>query len=82
MVSPPPASANPRTKVEGARFEFTFDKVQAKIPQHDKFTALLRPDENGQLQLYYDTLKSNLDDYFFVFLVRKVTYLNTKSQNI
>ena len=28
--------------------------------------ALLRPDENGQLQLYYDTLESNLDDYFFV----------------
>ena len=37
-----------------------------KNPQHDKFSALLRPDENGQLQLYYDTLESNLDDYFFV----------------
>ena len=51
---------------DGARFEFAFDKVRAKNPQHDKFTALLRPDENGQLQLYYDTLESNLDDYFFV----------------
>ena len=51
---------------DGARFEFAFDKVRAKKPRHDKFTALLRPDENGQLQLYYDTLESNLDDYFFV----------------
>jgi len=51
---------------DGARFEFTLEKVRAKRPQHDKFTALLRPDENGQLQLFYDTLESNLDDYFFV----------------
>ena len=42
------------------------DKVRAKRPQNDKFTALLRPDESAQLQLYYDTVESNLDDYFFV----------------
>ena len=51
---------------DGARLEFVFDKVRAKNPQHDKFTALLRPDENGQSQLYYDTVESNLDNYFFV----------------
>lgn len=61
----PPENSKP-VFGDGARFEFTFDKVRAKRPQHDKFTALLRPDENGQLQLFYDTLESNLDDYFFV----------------
>ena len=50
----------------GARFVFKFEKVRAKRPQRHKFTALLRPDENGQLQLCYDTLVSNYDDYFFV----------------
>jgi len=51
---------------DGARFEFTFDKVRAKRPKNDEFTALLRPDESGQPQLHYDTVESNLDDYFFV----------------
>ena len=45
---------------------FKFEKVRAKRPQRHKFTAPLRPDENGQLQPCYDTLVSNYDDYFVV----------------
>jgi len=54
---------------DGARFGVKFEKVRKKMPKHNDFTALLRPDENDRLQLYYDQHDEKIDDYFFVLRV-------------
>ncbi|MDC0444013.1 AAA family ATPase [Alphaproteobacteria bacterium] len=54
---------------DGARFGVTFEKVRKKMPKQNDFTALLRPEENNKLQLYYDQHDEKIDDYFFVLRV-------------